>query len=145
MENASKALLIAGAVLIAILLIGVAMLIYQGAMGGINSGIASMGQQEIQAFNAPFTQYEGTQRGTNVRAIIQNIISSNSANQAEDGKLVSLDILGEAINASTDELNTNKMSASKSKINTGKTYEVVLEYEKSGLVNKVVIKEQGKS
>lgn len=145
MENASKALLIAGAVLIAILLIGVAMLIYQGAMGGINSGIASMSQQEIQAFNAPFTQYEGLQRGTNVRAIIQNVISSNSANQDVDGKLVSLDVLGEAMNATTDDLNTNKMSASKSKVNTGKTYEVVLEYEKSGLVNKVVVKEKGNS
>ncbi len=149
MENASKALLIAGAVLIAILLIGVAMLIYQGAMGGIDQAISSMSQQEKDAFNAQFTQYEGTQRGSNVRAIIRNIMSNNSTNQDIDGKLVTLEVEGVDngnLEPTTSDLKTNEMSAITSKINTGATYDVTLEYEpKTGLVNKVKVTKSGTS
>ena len=40
MENASKALLIAGAILIVILLIAVGMMVYNGAKGSIDKGIS---------------------------------------------------------------------------------------------------------
>lgn len=149
MENASKALLIAGAVLIAILLIGVAMLIYNGAMDGIDSGIGQMNQQAKDMFNTQFTQYEGAQRGNNVRAVIRNIISNNSTNQEIEGKLVSLEVEGVDngnIEPSTTDLKTNEMSAMTSKINTGATYNVEIQYEsKTGLVNKVKVTKSGTS
>lgn len=154
MENASKALLIAGAVLIAILLIGVAMLIYNGAMDGIDSGIGQMNQQAKDMFNTQFTQYEGTQRGNNVRAVIRNIISNNSTNQEIDGKLVSLDVTNAGITGlsstkfepTTADLKSNEMSAVTSKINTGATYNVEIEYEpKTGLVKTVKVTKSGTS
>ncbi|MBO5478579.1 MAG: hypothetical protein J6A04_02535 [Clostridia bacterium] len=93
MENASKALIIAGAILISILLIGVGVMVMNGAQGGIDQAIQSMSAQEKDMFNQSFTRYEGEKvTGSNVRALIQNIISSNSANQDIDGKLVSLDV-----------------------------------------------------
>lgn len=149
MENASKALLIAGAVLIAILLIGVAMLIYNGAMDGINQSLANMSQQEKDMFNVQFTQYEGTQRGNNVRAVIRNIISNNTTNQEIEGKLVSLEVEGVDngnLEPTTADLKTNEMSAITSKINTGATYNVEIQYEsKTGLVNKVKVTKSGTS
>ena len=69
MENASKALIIAGAILLAILIISLGILIYNQAAGIVNSN--SMSDVEITQFNAQFTQYQGTQSGTSVRALLQ--------------------------------------------------------------------------
>lgn len=141
MENASKALLIAGAILICILLIGVGMLIYNGAMDGIQGGISSMDANAKEQFNSAFTQYEGKKSGANARAVIGNIITSNSTNQEVEGKLVSLEVDGTKYDASTSDLKMNEMSKAKSSINTGAYYNIEMKYEsKTGLVNKVVIK-----
>ncbi len=143
MENASKALLIAGAILICILLIGVGMMVYQGAIGGVEEGIAKMSQQEKQMFNQPF-QYEGEKvSGNNVKALISNIISNNSTNQEIEGKLVSIDG-DKKFEATSEDLQTNAMSAYRATINTGATYKVVLEYSNAGLVNKAVITRNSK-
>ena len=146
MENASKALLIAGAVLIAILLIGGGMLIFNGASENMDSALSSMNQQQIQAFNAPFDQYIGKQKGSQVRALIGNIINNNSANQDVEGKLVSLEVKGVDngnIEVKEGDLKTNDMSAIRSKINTGANYEVTLEFSDYGLVSKVIVEKGG--
>ena len=91
MENASKALIIAGAILISILLIGVGMMVYSGAQGGIDQAIAQMSSTEKDMYNQNFTRYQGSRvTGSNVRALIGNIISSNNTNQDIDGKIVSI-------------------------------------------------------
>ena len=79
MENASKALIIAGAILLSILIIGLGMFIYQkaaGALEGIN-----INNQEVQSYNSPFINYEGTQTGSAVRALCDAIRSHNTASQ----------------------------------------------------------------
>lgn len=139
MENASKALLIAGAILICILLIGVGMLVFNSGNEGLQEGIASMDANAKNAFNAPFTQYEGKKSGANVRALIGNIISSNSTNQEIEGKLVELVIEKTSFKPTTSDLKMNEMSAEKAKINTGAYYNVVMGYAKSGLVEKVTV------
>jgi hypothetical protein len=144
MENASKALLIAGAILICILLIGVGMMVYQGAQGVIDTGIGQMDQKEIEMFNSTFTNYEGTKvSGTKVRALIGAIISNNSLYKEVDGKLVSLTITGTGgatYNATSTDLKSNEMSAAKASINTGATYTVVMSYNSTtGLINSITI------
>ena len=106
MENASKALLIAGAILICILLIGVGMLVYNGAINGIDQGIASMDANAKEAFNTQFTQYEGKKSGSNVRALIGNVISNNSANKDVEGKIVSIK-LGTGVTFTGVTINSN--------------------------------------
>ena len=76
MENASKALIIAGAILLSILLISLGIMIFSQAQDTVsNSG---MKQAEITAFNNKFTKYEGIQKGSVVRAMVQEIIASNA-------------------------------------------------------------------
>lgn len=148
MENASKALIIAGAILISILLIGVGVMVMNGAQGGIDEAIASMSEQEKQMFNQKFTQYEGqTVKGANVRALIRNIISSNSTNKDIDGKLVELDIRQAGLTGvtvskpTTANTQSDAMSVASSKINTGATYTVTITYNNAtGLVSKVTVK-----
>ncbi len=76
MENASKALIIAGAILLSILIIALGMFIYQQAAGAIgNTGID---QQRVTAYNSPFTQYEGQQNGATARQICSNVVAHNN-------------------------------------------------------------------
>ena len=140
MENASKALIIAGAILISILLIGVGMMVYSGAQGGIDQAIAQMSSTEKDMYNQNFTRYQGSRvTGSNVRALIGNIISSNNTNQDIDGKIVS--IKGDkTIEATSEALNANEMSKYRTEINTGATYTVNVEYnDATGFVEAVEI------
>ena len=108
------------------------------------SASLKMSENEKLMFNQPFTNYEGERvSGSNVRALIRQAISNNSANQDVEGKLVSISIDGTAITATPEELNTNAMSAASAKVNTGATYTVVLEYNEAGLVNNVVATKNG--
>ena len=79
MENASKALIIAGAILLAILIISLGIMIYNQAAGIAQNN--SMNELEVQQFNQKFTQYEGSDiRGSSVRALQQVVKASNAKN-----------------------------------------------------------------
>ena len=78
MENASKALLIAGAILIAILLIAIGMMVFNSAKGVIDTSASNMSDTEKTAFNKQFDVYNGTQSGSNVKEIISKINTNNS-------------------------------------------------------------------
>lgn len=78
MENASKALLIAGALLIAILLITIGIAIYNGAGGILNQGKTALTGQELMLFNQKFTSYEGTITGSSLKALVE-VININNA------------------------------------------------------------------
>ena len=58
MENASKALLIAGAVLLVIAIIGIGMYILQSTSGIQDQATQSMSELEIQNFNQKFDKFD---------------------------------------------------------------------------------------
>ena len=75
MENASKALIIAGAILLSILLISLGIMIFNTAQDTTkNSG---MTQAQVAAFNNKFSKYEGKIKGSEVRSLIQEVVASN--------------------------------------------------------------------
>ena len=76
MENASKALIIAGAILLAILLISLGIMIFNQAQDTVNN--SGMSQAEITAFNNKFLKYEGTQKGSVVKSLVNEVISNNA-------------------------------------------------------------------
>lgn len=99
MENASKALLIAGAILICILLIAVGMYIYQSAQGTIESAAAKMNNQDKEIYNATVKRYVGeNKRGSEVKQMIEAIISQNDTNVGESGKFISIKVEGDIPN-----------------------------------------------
>ena len=76
MENASKALIIAGAILLAILIISLGIMIYNQASGVVNNN--AMSEVEIQQFNEKFTQYEGDRvKGATVNTMLQAVLANN--------------------------------------------------------------------
>ena len=82
MENASKALIIAGAILLAILIISLGIVVYNQASDTI-SGI-NMDQQQIETFNNKFTQYQGEKvTAAQVNALRQLVISINGSEKTK--------------------------------------------------------------
>lgn len=90
MENASKALIIAGAILISILIIAIGMYIYTSSTGSIESAISSMDTQEIEAFNSMWSNYEGEQTGAQVKAMINKLIGHANTYQEEKDKVIAI-------------------------------------------------------
>ncbi len=127
MENASKALLIAGSVLIAILLIGVGMLIYSRATGLVDTASSAMNSQEILAFNNQFASFEGTQKGSSVRSLISKVIASNATYKGSREVAIN----GEKI--------ADNLSNYSKTINTAKDYKVTFTGYDNGLITLITI------
>lgn len=120
MENASKALIIAGAILLSILLISLGIMIFNQAQDTVsNSG---MTQAEITSFNNKFLKYEGTQKGSVVKSLVNEVIASNSDDNLPD---VTVNSKG-----GTD-ITTQGIS-------TTKSYTVKLEYGSDGRVTNII-------
>ena len=138
MENASKALIIAGAILLSILIIGLGMLIFNQAKDAIgNTGLDS---QKAQAYNSEFESYLGTNvKGTKVRTLYDIVRSHNVTNQDDESLLISIN----------DKNAVSDLNAAKAKILAGKTYTVeVLDdgYDAStGYIINISIKENSGS
>ena len=77
MENASKALIIAGAILLAILIIGLGIFIYRQAANTVSD--TGMDQLTIQQFNGQFENYiKDNVSGTTVKSLIQLVKTNNA-------------------------------------------------------------------
>ena len=96
MENASKALVIAGAILISILIIGLGVFIFNSASSTVKK--ADLTSQEAQAQNSQFEAYFGDNRSAaEVKQLCSLVRSNNiSSNTAEDQKYIALSYGGAA-------------------------------------------------
>ncbi len=140
MENASKALIIAGAILISILIIAIGMYIYTNSESSIRNATSQMSTQEKSAFNQAWYTYEGSQLGSNCRALIAQIISSNSTNVNEAGKLISLTVDGETVTPEVNNIQSEAMTELRNTIDLRHTYTVTTnQNEETGLVDEIVI------
>ena len=126
MENASKALIIAGAILISILIIGLGVFIYQQAQSTVSK--ANLNSQEAQAQNQQFDNYFGDkvsaqevkQLCTTVRS---NNITGETGNDTKKVWLVYQPIGGKAEFKTPSEISKA--------VTAGKTYNVNVANDKA--------------
>lgn len=133
MENATKALLIAAAVLVAILIISLGLVVYNMAEESVNNN-SSLSAQEIQAFNDQFTQYEGDNvRGTRVNSLLKTALNNNITQQQEgnEGKIVS-------ITAKSCTVAINLSEKTMVKADSSKMYKVVVKLDGPGGLVKTI-------
>ncbi len=89
MENASKALIIAGAILIAILLISVGVWVMNSVNPLKDSAQQQTDAMAIQTFNAQFVDLEGENvSASQVREIFSKVNSSNVQDSAHKVKII---------------------------------------------------------
>lgn len=122
MENASKALIIAGAILLSILIIGLGMAVYNNASA--TQGKADLSATEISAFNSQFEAYEGRIKGTQVRVLLNTIKKSNK--DYPDRPITVAGSAGFSEGSANDVVNTS-------------TYEVSFDYDDNNLLNTATI------
>ena len=90
-ENVSKALIITGAILLAILIISLGMYIFMSVNGRAMGSAGEFTKEEIQMFNKQFTSYEDqTIYGREVKSLIQKVMSSNEEH-IDDWKKVTIE------------------------------------------------------
>lgn len=128
MENASKALIIAGAILLAILLISLGIMIFGQAQDTVsNSG---MNDAAKTSFNSRLLKYEGTNRkGSEVKALINEVNVIN----ADD---------------TTPTITLTGTTTTTSAVNTSHTYTVELtsatDGDNKGLITSITITDNSK-
>ena len=78
MENASKALIIAGAILLSILIISLGIVVVTNTRSTIDK--ANVNQTEVETFNSKITAYVGTGKTSqDVRNVCSTVLSINGA------------------------------------------------------------------
>ena len=133
MENASKALIIAGAILVSILLIGIGVALINALNSPMGQAEETMGGQAMQIFNAKFEKYAGQkQSGANVKSLLSEIITNNVTTQNDKAVTV--------YNSNTIVGSTSyDISIFRNNIVSSATYKVDLTYDDKGYINKVTI------
>lgn len=133
MENATKALLIAAAVLVAILIISLGLVVYNMAAETVNG--QNLSQQEVQAQNDKFVRYDGSnKRGSEVNAMLKTVLQSNldtSATGKTDG----------FVKVEGSVSLTTGATAVTSRADASKLYDMTVNYNaKTGLVESISVK-----
>lgn len=152
MENASKALIIAGAILLSILIIALGIFIFNQARGAINTN--TLDSTEIATFNDPITQYTGESvLGSSVRSLVTKLASDANVNSGAGERLPSVHLIPIAGQQQLDATGGDTAAASDTAlaqyvtelqaINAAVTnrhyYEVTYTYNAAGLVGDITI------
>lgn len=144
MENAIKALLIAAAVIIAVLIISLVMGVFNTGSEQVNNN-SDLSEYQIQQFNDKFTKYEGKNvSASKANAMIKTVFNHNLA-QEDSSTMVEIIMYGWYTYTGTYEWGmetiveaTNSTESSTPKVPIGKKYEIEMEYDsKSKIIKKI--------
>ena len=163
MENASKALIIAGAILLSILIIALGIFVFNAAKGAVKTD--QLDATEKATFNDPISQYEGNVQGSSVKSLLSHLISNAGANKTAGERLPDIkyvDNAGQgptfnlAINPTTYKIGSSggnfniestvantqieAMSQLRKQISNSHTYDVEVGFnDATGLIDEVII------
>ena len=144
MENASKALIIAGAILLAIAIIGVGMYVFNNASDSVEG--SDLSEEEVIAYNGDFDPYAGEIRGSNVNTLIDTVNNHNlTALDSSERIQVYYNTRNQnsAVDVGNVEENrteTEYLSNIKTGIQSGETYRISFGYDSnSGLITTIYI------
>ena len=88
MDNASKALIMAGAILIAVAIVGIGIYIFSAANGMTDDALNQIDALTVTSINSQLQQYEGTIRGREVKALLNTARSINKQNALPDSQQI---------------------------------------------------------
>lgn len=126
MENATKALMIAAAVLVVMLIIALGIGVFSTASEQVDNA-GNLSEYQIQQFNDKFRKYEGTKSGSEVNAMINTVFNHNNS---QDDTSTMVEII-DSTSANKADLAPNTYDKTKSPgtLPTGAKYKVTAQYE----------------
>ena len=146
MENASKALIIAGAILLAIILISLGIMVTNNAKKTI--GDSNLDAETAQAFNTKITQYCGNSKSAaDMNALMEAIAASNGAQKklaAEKQHYIVVTVNGNTsggfhTGTSLNEAKVKAASVTYPTFSAGTTFTATYTMGDTGYVNKVTV------
>ena len=126
MENASKALIMAGSILIAIIIISLGIMVFRNMSGSVEKE-ANLTKQQIAAFNSKISPYLGESvSGSQVNALMELVrtINTKANNEGDTAKKITV----------------NGSETVTTRYETGKFYKVEGQY-KEGLLTVLTVTE----
>lgn len=134
MENASKALIIAGAILLSILIISLGIMVYSNAKNTV--GNANLNKQEIETFNSQWETYQGQNKtASEVKTMIRAVIASNaSETKAGTNRYVTVHHAATAVTDKATTQPTDIAIPSAADLPNSSTYTIDINYSSDGLV-----------
>lgn len=147
MENASKALIIAGAIMVSIMIVSLGVYIFNNFGGAAKENADTrLNEQEVGAFNSRILPYLGQNiPGPNVNALIQYVISNNLAciQSGETQKAITITFPGnDETGISINPGGTSVVYGSNVKrvdTSANKHYIVNGEYDNNGLITNIKV------
>ena len=143
MENASKALIIAGAILLSIAIIGIGMFVYNSVSGTIQDA-ADMSSEQIAAYNQTFTTYQGDIRGSNAKTLC-SVVRNHNLQADDDSEKVAVFTADQGAEYEAGQVagtTTAEINEVSNGLQSGKTYTVSFGYDpNTGYVTAVYIVE----
>ena len=144
MENASKALIIAGAILLSIVLITLGVVIIGRGQEAVDK--ANIDDQVVSTWNQKFSQYAGESvSGTNVNVLINAVLSSNatSNNNGDTDKLIKITTTIPAGDSNVESPGitpqTSTYTTACDKVKPNSKYKVTLTYGSNGYISEINI------
>lgn len=142
MENASKALIIAASVLLAIMIVALGVTIFNKAQSSADT--TTLDQTEINMFNQKFERYANNQLGSQVKSLISFAISNASTNKDDPVKLPTVTYggtiaTGNSIASNNIQEYISPLGTIRTQITSTHNYRINLTYGSSGLIDTITI------
>ena len=142
MENASKALIMAGSILIALIIISLGVMIFKNYSNSVKNN-TSLDRQTIAAFNRRIDPYIGDNKSASQVNTLRDIaISINNNAKVEGGSMqyVNMTIDGSEVTSYKTLNNEVEVVIKDKKAETGKFYKVEPTYNPdTGLINTITV------
>lgn len=146
MENASKALIIAGAVLLSMMIVSLGVMIFNNMSNSVKND-SSLQREEIASFNSKINPYLGNNKsGSQVKALIQLVrsIDQNAINTEDTVRKVSISFNGNNV-VSIESNKIKEDRATANSIVTNEYYKVEGTYDSNGLITTIKVSNSGSS
>ena len=142
MENASKALIIAGAILLSILIIALGIYVFNMAKGVTDTTLLS--ETEVQTYNTQFTAYKGKVIGSALDGLIEKCITNTTVNKDSNERLPDICVAGtgltQNVTSKTGALGVTEFSTLRSQLAPKHYYYVDFAYdEDTGCIKAIAI------
>ncbi len=136
MDNASKALIMAGAILIAVALVSLGVYLYQSAASKVNDGTRQVDASQMIMLNSEIEKFEGTIKGSELKQLVR-LINADNKNQVFPTDLIITDSTSHTNKIALDSTtNTYGLGDTRDSAN----YSITISYSADGWVTGVEVK-----
>lgn len=107
MDNASKALIMAGAILIAVALVSLGVYLYQSAAGKVNDGTRRIDASQMLMLNSEIEKYKGRIKGSEVNQLIR-LVNAYNKQEVFPADLEMTGVSGDVTNGYKDDFRASE-------------------------------------